>query len=328
MEKIIVLTPVKNEDWILNEFLTATCKFADAIIIADQLSTDTSRSICANFPKVTVIDNSSAEFSKAERQVLLIETARKLFPDDKRIIFCLDADEIIARDGIESGDWKIIKSVGPGTTIFFEKPDLLAGLTTCLRHQDNYTGLAYVDDGANWLTKTHAARVPYNPINGTMLLVLNIKFMHFTCTRPNVRSAKFRYYSVIENIKRLTPVYLRRCNYPALFAVNNIGGEVDNQLTPESWLNGYKTMGLDLHHLPDPENSWHDYEVLKFFTIYGEQKFHLDDIWDHDWERTRLAAIHDGMASPLSDQIKGPGAFVKYIGRCIDAAYKFYKTHK
>ena len=42
---LVVLTPVRNEAWVLHAFLKATSLWADHIIIADQMSTDGSRDI-------------------------------------------------------------------------------------------------------------------------------------------------------------------------------------------------------------------------------------------------------------------------------------------
>ena len=54
---IVVITPVKNEDWIIEIFLKVTSTFADLIIIADQYSSDASREIAASFKKVVLIEN-------------------------------------------------------------------------------------------------------------------------------------------------------------------------------------------------------------------------------------------------------------------------------
>ena len=51
----IVMTPVRNEAWILPAFLRATSLWADYIIIADQMSTDGSRELYQQFDKVIVI---------------------------------------------------------------------------------------------------------------------------------------------------------------------------------------------------------------------------------------------------------------------------------
>jgi glycosyltransferase involved in cell wall biosynthesis len=93
--KIVVITPVKNEAWILDRFLAVTSQFADCIIIADQNSTDGSLTIYKNYPKVILIQNESEQFNEAERQILLIQKARELVPEHK-ILLALDADEILA----------------------------------------------------------------------------------------------------------------------------------------------------------------------------------------------------------------------------------------
>ena len=67
----VVLTPVRNEAWILRAFLEATSLWADHIIIADQMSTDGSREIARSFPKVTLIDNDRQEMHQAATRRLL-----------------------------------------------------------------------------------------------------------------------------------------------------------------------------------------------------------------------------------------------------------------
>ena len=145
--KIIVLTPVKNEEWILEEFLNITSLFADYIIVADQNSTDKSRAICSKFSKVHLIDNNNNEYNEAERQNLLIETARILFPDNKRVLLALDADELFSANSLKCNRiWERIMSLDLGTTLYFEKPDILPGVTKCVRYQDNYFAIGYIDD--------------------------------------------------------------------------------------------------------------------------------------------------------------------------------------
>ena len=80
MRKIVVVTPVKNEEWLLERFLAVTSRFADHIIVADQQSTDASRSICARFPKVHLVSNDSLAYDEAHRQKLLLTEARRLSP--------------------------------------------------------------------------------------------------------------------------------------------------------------------------------------------------------------------------------------------------------
>ena len=59
---IIVITPVRNEAWVLDAFLTCTSSWADFIILADQHSTDGTRAIARKYKKVTLIDNPTDEW--------------------------------------------------------------------------------------------------------------------------------------------------------------------------------------------------------------------------------------------------------------------------
>src|SRR5436190_5371176 len=130
---IVVMTPVKNDDWILELFLAVTTTFADQIIIADQGSSDASRAICATFSKVTLIENPSEEYDEASRQELLLRTARELVPGEK-ILMALDADELLAADAVLQPGWTMMMRANPGTVLLMEKPDVLPGVDRCIRY--------------------------------------------------------------------------------------------------------------------------------------------------------------------------------------------------
>ena len=48
---IVVMTPVRNEAWVLRAFLEATSLWADYIIIADQMSIDGTREIIQEYSR-------------------------------------------------------------------------------------------------------------------------------------------------------------------------------------------------------------------------------------------------------------------------------------
>ena len=85
----MVLTPIRNEAWILDRFLAVTSPLADHIILADQGSTDGSRAIAARYSNVVLIDNDDPGFDEARRQRLLLERARQLVPGPK-VLLALD----------------------------------------------------------------------------------------------------------------------------------------------------------------------------------------------------------------------------------------------
>ena len=326
--KIIVLTPVKNEAWIIEKFLTCTSFFADHIIIADQKSDDGSEKIYAKFPKVTVVENNNSKYDEASRQILLIDTARKLFPDVKRILFCLDADEIFSADSLSYNDvWERIRLMDPGTSIYLEKPDLLKGIQRGVRWRDNYFPIGYIDDGMlHSPTVIHSKRIPENAA-GADVYINELKVLHFAHTRRNVQSAKLRYYSVIENINHSKSFYIRRYAYKSFYNEEKNYPPENIELMPAEWLKGWDDLNIDLRHLPDPEYSWHDFEVLNYFNQYGYERFHTDDIWDFDWEACRKFALERNLTSNTKPVVE-PGFLKKVSLKLLDKLYLFYRKVK
>jgi len=322
MTKIIVLTPIKNEDWILEQFLTVTSLFADCIVVADQLSTDRSREICAAFPKVHLITNDKENYGEDERQILLIETARKLFPDDKRILMGLDADEIFAADSLQQqATWDRIRNLPPGTSLHFERTDMIFNNNKCIRgdqyHQ--YFPLGYVDDGhAHEPDIIHSRRVPCNPA-GETVYIEEIKILHFLYSRMKVRYAKIRFYSVIENVNRSSSTYVRRYKYNA-DEMKKIRNSSRVKPVPVKWLREWEEMGINLKNFYEPEFSWQDFEVLEHFRNYGYKRFHTDDIWYFDWEACREEAAKHGREIPPAP-IERPGTFIQQALKLIDNLY-------
>lgn len=103
---IIVVTPVRNEAWVLDAFLTCTSSWADYIIIADQHSDDGSREIAARYEKVILIDNPTQEWHENICRARLLEEASKIQGD--KIIFGLDADEFLSEGFEKTDSWQHI----------------------------------------------------------------------------------------------------------------------------------------------------------------------------------------------------------------------------
>ena len=284
--RIVVVTPVRNEAWILERFLSVTSRFADHIIIADQRSTDDSRAICGRHPKVRVIDNPTDEFNERERQLLLLRHARALVPAP-RVILALDADEILAANALETPSWRAMLDARPGTIVCFERVDLYETPDQCMRH-DRLTPLGYVDDDVEHAPRDmHSVRVPI-PDYARRLLLDDIAVLHYSALRPTALAAKLRWYSVIENVRGTCPwVFKRRLRY-AMHVDFTGAGRLER--CPAEWFRGWEDAGIDMRTVVQEQYHWYDFEVLRQFSQHGTQKFWLDDIWDFDWEACRLHA--------------------------------------
>ncbi|MFL9481547.1 glycosyltransferase family 2 protein [Chitinophagaceae bacterium LWZ2-11] len=322
--KIVVLTPVKNEEWILDQFLTITSLFADKIIIADQQSTDKSREICSKFNKVHLIENKDTEYDEAGRQKLLIKTARELFPSEKIIFFCLDADEVFSANSLTNKEaWDKIKNLSRGTAIYVEKPDLLYGIERCVRWINNYFPIGYVDDGKEHLPQTvHSKRIPEHSDNN-LVYIDGIKILHFAHSRKNAQSAKLRYYSIIENIKKTKPVYLRRHAYKCFYNETETYPPENIENIPGDWLDTWDEMNINLRKPEDPIYSWHDFEVMRLFKEFGYKKFYLDNIWEFNWETLRQEALKLNKVCPKLVVVP-PTFRYKLLGKSIDKLYTTY----
>lgn len=324
--KIIVLTPVKNEEWILHRFLSVTSQFADEILIADQSSTDSSREICLKYKKVTLIQNSCQDYSEAERQLLLISTARKLWPGPN-ILLGLDADEILAADAVQSVDWQTMLAAAPGTILLFEKPDLLPDLYKCIRYPNNPMPLGFVDDGFTMHSplQIHSPRVP-QPAEAARLLLPNIKMLHYALTRVQAQLAKVRFYAMQENLKQLSPLRHRRAWYGNFYQKQYVASASGAQSIPLEWFSGWETIGIDMRKLPENALTWHEIEVLRAFAQFGERRFWLDPIWDVDWNERRLSAI-DVEGIPYQ-QIQYPSIIYRCLASALDIIINFFHLFK
>lgn len=318
---VVVLTPVKNEAWILDRFLSVTCRFADLVVVADQGSTDGSREICRGFSKVHLLDNPSPDYDEAHRQGLLLRAARELVPGEK-VLLALDADEILAADALGAAGWQAMLAAPPATVLCFEKPDLWQGTEMCLRYEVPWP-VGYVDDGAEHVARRlHSLRIP-TPEGAPRLHVPDVKILHFALARLDHQAAKLRFYSVQENLHGTSPLYRRRALYSRTRDWRAAGRL---EPVPRAWLAGWEEAGIDLHAIPSERFYWQDFEVLRLFARHGVRRFWLDDVWGFDWEACLDCARARGIAELPPSPPVGPPWPVRLAGRLLDALYQGWRA--
>lgn len=317
---IVVLTPVRNEAWILEQFLATTTQWADLILIADQGSSDDSREICRKFEaKVEVIDNPSAAYHEGLRQTLLLSAARERLPG-RKILIALDADEIIAANGPGSAEWRSMVEAPEGTVLCFEKPDLCEGTEECVRYSSPWP-IGYVDDGAvHSASPVHSIRIP-TPEGAPRLRLESVKVLHFALVRPGAQQAKARFYSVQENLHGSSTSYSRRARYAPDRDWRDRGTVAS---IPNDWLAGWEELGIDLHTFRAEKHYWQDFEVLRIFASHGIRRFWLENIWDFDWETCRRAGLERGLTGLPSGPIPSPAIPIRLAGRMLDNLYRFW----
>lgn len=298
---IICLTPVKNEAWILDRFLSAASLWADYIIIADQMSTDGSREIAKQYSKVILIDNNTEEFNEPERQKLLINEARKI--KGPRLLITLDADEMFTPNILNSDEWQEVLNSKPGTVFKFQWANITPDLKQFWYGQ--YFPWGYMDDGYehNDTNKIHSGRVPI-PENHPIKVIESIKVMHFQYTDWDRMLSKHRWYQCLEVInypnKSVVDIYRQ---YHHMDVIN----KNDCFVIPTKWINDYKEIGINILHVNKDEKIWYDEQTLNLFKYFGTKKFSKIDIWDISWKKkSKLWGFetHLNYRNPQSIKIK------------------------
>lgn len=270
--KIICLTPVRNEAWILERFLAAASVWADHILVADQHSTDGSREIAARFPKVTLIENPSEGFNEPERQQLLIAEARKI--EGPKLLVALDADEFISADAFGSSAWRRMLEAAPGTVIHFKWPCIESGFRRYWDSQRSHYPRAYMDDGAGHTGRViHSIRVP-NPRGAPQLRIDGFVILHFQFTDWERMRSKHRWYQCYE-----------RCAFPrksaiAIFRMYHHMDRVreeDKKPVPDAWFDAYERLGIDLRKQHCSGHLYWDELVGRMLAEKGAALFrHID----------------------------------------------------
>lgn len=274
--KIIVITPVKNEAWILEDFLRAASLYADHIVLSDQNSSDGSVEIARRFPKVTMVQNSSKVFNELGRQEQLLLEARKF--GDNNLIIALDADEFLSPNFFKPETLAELKGYQPGTAIEVG----LANLLPNLEHywQVKLQPIIMVDDGSDNrdLSTIHRRRLPTTKDTPTIQLT-SVKVLHFQFIDWSRMLSKHRWYQMYERVnfpeKSIIEIYR---TYHHMFSIRRSM----LRKAPAEWLDQYEAHGVHLRFLPKNLKSyWWDAESDEMLKKYGYEKFKMIDIWSN-----------------------------------------------
>jgi len=307
--KIVILTPVKDEAWILGRFLLAASEVADHILVLDQQSEDESRAICARFPKVVVIDNPGGDYSEAARSRLLLEGARKIFGPGN-VLIALDADEIISGNSLHSNAWDSFRDLPHGTVLYFEKPEMLPHPARCIR-QTNWFPLGLVDDGAPHEGKViHSHRLPVRA-GALSFFAADICAMHFARLRPVEFAVRQAYYCMLENVNRTRTHRVRSCCYSPLVFTRFGDGKSD--CCPKEWFDWFEAKGVDLWSYETKRYNTFHIRALRLFAEHRSTRFTWDDIWWEDWEAARRYFYAQNIQGIPDKPLRRPTRFVQFL---------------
>lgn len=315
--KIVVITPVKDEEWVLDRFLWACSRFADHILILDQQSSDKSLEICSRHPKVTVLSNPSTQYDESLRSELLVEGARRLFGEGNLLV-AFDADEIPTYPSLDERVWTNLKKLPSGTHICFEKPEMFSLPNRCVRTVSTFP-YGFIDDGSSMEgCLIHSRRTPGNPAN-PHYYSSSIILMHFARVRWQEYCVRQVVYCMIENIRKSKSHRVRTCYYAPEFFTRF--GSDSSVAIPIEWTTGYQAAGVDILGFSSSRFNAFHLRVLRLFAEHGVEQFKFDPIWWEAWEEARQHFLQKGVSGLPQFSISDQDLFTRFI---ICSLTKFY----
>lgn len=301
----IVMTPTRNEAWVIRAFLESTTRWADYVIICDQFSTDGTREIVAEYARqsngewratkslnvennvkraeVILIDNPNTEFNEAERQRILVAKAREIAAGRDTLLWGLDADEILAANAFETEDWHKIMHSKPGAVFWFHWAQLTHDKQHYFNNRDPYPWLFH-DDGVephgNYVREMHSMRIPYPKDEHDMTHVKDFRVLHLGPAPLNRVRAKERFYMFVDWQVNHRPPFILGRNY-----VGSNAYPQDQYDLPEEWIYTKQKDGWSLWDNVelDETHCWMDDYIYERLSKYPMRTLAKLPIWTTDF---------------------------------------------
>lgn len=286
---LIVVTPVKEEDWILTSFLDEAIKYADYVILNVQGALRVNRRHREN-KKIVFIFDQDSDFDENRIRNKLLEAARRIAPNSA--IISLDADEFLSPECFDEGGLiDHLRAGEPGEGFSLRllnvSPDLESGWLA------GEVPMARIDNGENLDSKLsiHKPRLPVSNQRKSECLGF---LMHMQFIDWSRMSSKHVWYQMWEQLafpQRGSFFRLHR-RYHHMFGVAN---KDRVRLLPRH-LQMLQAIQVSLVIARSKKVGYRwDTEIRDWIDFHGEERFKLLEIWGHlekmGLKRPRLSSI-------------------------------------
>lgn len=284
--KLICLTSVLNEAWILDRFLMSASIWADHIIIGDQGSTDGSIEIIKKYDKVIYFDNKrTGDLNEGDYRAPLFERARQI--EGPKILITLDADEILTPN-FDSLEWQTIRNSAPGTILSLQLYNIFPN-GVYWAFGEIYSG--YIDDGTPFKKGIIHAPRTIVPQGHNILICHEIGILHYKFMDHARMMDRNRWYQCFELVNKLSyPVSIYR-------RYHQIDTIPESQLLtwPDCWQKDYKKYGIEITSVLHMNNPMWNRQIIEYMVEYGANFFRHLNIWDVNWDDRagQLGIKHD-----------------------------------
>ncbi len=283
---IIVVTPVRNEAWVIDAFLTCASSWADYILLADQHSDDGTREIASRYEKVRLIDNDLAEMNQAATRELLFREVDKIEGD--KIVFALDADEFLSEGFDKTEDWRRIMESEPNEIFCFKWLNLYGDYKHAVPNTGYMEwachfgpGISLAQEYHNFERRAvHEMRVPCLPTTRVSYVLLDgIVFVHLArlnLVRQMNKEAFYQVSSVAKLQKRMSAIGLYRSYHSSPSEKEELKDEASLYIV---------NADVDARSLVRTGDVGQYYidEMVKIIRRDGFKKYLKIDLWDNPY---------------------------------------------
>ena len=274
--KVIALLPIRNEAWVLRHSLACLSAFCDVVLVNDQASTDPSREICREFPKVALLESSTAQICEQARWTLW-DVARDY--DGCNLIWCTDADELVSP--VLAADFiaRDRDQLTPGTVVdcrYYHAWNSPAQYRTGGGPYGPHSKpIAVVDDRRMDYSRAralplHEERVPITA-GSRRLQAEDVPVLHLQWLLPRRNQARQAWYRGREWMQQER----KAAEINAAYAGTLPSHRVDTATIPLAWMEGLTLPDIAV----DRDSSWQEAELVRWFDERGPEFFEPLEIW-------------------------------------------------
>lgn len=273
---LICLTATRNYGWCTKAFLEANSLWADYIIVVDQMSTDNTRELCAQYDRVILVDNTDLTYSETTRCTLAINKAREIEGD--KIFIYLAIDEVLSANAVQSRDWKKMLRSNPSEV------GLLRWANIC-EDGKTYNSSCKSDGSPFWMARVfhddgitpydnegldmHTHCIPY-PKNAKEFFINDFVILHLEGYNISWSEDKTLYYQFVDFNK----------NNRSAIKMDLMYNIERNKKTTKSLQNEWLAFPFDLYEQIDLSRQYFFFEQIKLFIQEnGIRRYKKLNVW-------------------------------------------------
>lgn len=196
---LIVTSCTRNYGWVTRAFLEGNTRWADYIVIVDQMSTDGTREMCAEYKNVFLVDDPDMSYKENTRAKMGFMKGRELAAGRDAIYFALDIDEVMPANWQNTEDGKKILNSKIGDMFQLEWANIMPDGKTYTIGEWQYK--VFHDNGMDWQNaaiQMHTPLLPYTNWDIEPTKVNDFPLIHFGEYNMCWNQYKIIYYQFLD----------------------------------------------------------------------------------------------------------------------------------